>query len=199
MTSIAFSELEGVAEASQEAPSEAKDSTEELGRTLSATDPVNTAVVDSFRPTNRTLALSTFSLSNSNPLFHVRSPAKPGAPDGATNGCAAKGVPCEIAASPGIVAALPCVMGWSRDARVTGGGDSGGAGRERSEETHLVGKEVPVKDVGMKNDCARCTSGVDILFGDGGREGERPGSPGACVRWGSVWIDSRVGCRDFRS
>lgn len=71
---------------------------------MSAISTVSTGTVISLRPLSRTLLRSTCVLSNSKPLFHLRSPVKPGAPDGGTNVCDAKGEPCvidESSAAPG--------------------------------------------------------------------------------------------------
>lgn len=62
--------------------------------TTSADSTVRTGVVISFRASNRTLFFSMSSRSNSNPLFQFLSPANPGAPVGAVNGCDANGDPC---------------------------------------------------------------------------------------------------------
>lgn len=159
-------------------------------------------MVTSFRPTSFRLARSTPSLSNWKPLSHVRSPVNPGAPEGGTYGCAANGVPCVID-EPAIVAARP----WENVAAksgsgCTGGGAGGGAGagRESREDIHRLGNDDVTSDEGVKTDCVRCTSGVDILMGAAGRDGEREGSdlidaPTA----DSVQLDLRVGCREVRS
>ena len=61
------------------------------------------------RPTSRTLCLSTFVLSNSKPLSHCRSPANPGAPEGATYGCGANGDPCVMGVATAGGAVSECV------------------------------------------------------------------------------------------
>ena len=56
---------------------------DEVALTMSAISTVSTTPVISLRPASRTLCRSTCALLNSNPLSHIRSPANPGAPDGA--------------------------------------------------------------------------------------------------------------------
>ena len=70
-----------------------------VGLTMSAISTVSTTPVISLLPASRTLWCSTSTLLNSKPLSHIRSPANPGAPDGAIYGCEPNGVPCVIAES----------------------------------------------------------------------------------------------------
>ena len=138
---------------------------------MSATATVSITPDVSFLPSSFTLVRSMFSLSYWNPLSHVRSPANPGAPDGGMYGCAANGVPC-VMGTPRVAAAAATGSTTAGG----GGGGGGGAGRERREDTQRVGKEevVPM-DEGMKYDCVRWTSGIEMRIGGGGREGERTG------------------------
>lgn len=121
-------------------------------------------------------------------MSHDLSPANPGAPDGAMYGCAAKGVPC-VTGSPATVA--PRIWATPTGTSGTTGGGAG-AGRDNSDETHLVGNDDELlSEVGRKNDCVRCTSGGDIRIADGGKEGERAGP-------GSDQFECLDGCLEVR-
>ena len=91
-------------------------------------------------------------------------------------GCAAKGVPCVMGTRVAAAALTGSDIANVGAGCVAGGGGGGGAGRDRRDETQRVGKDdaTPI-DEGMKYDCVRWTSGIEIRVGGGGSEGERVG------------------------
>lgn len=79
-----------------------------------------------------------------------------------------------------------------------GGCPTDAAGRDRSEETHFVGNDEVVKDVGMKYDWAFWTSGLESRVEDGGSEGDRVGGSGECISCGSIQSNSLDGYLGLR-